>query len=104
MPAAPFARATGSRTAYAMTLVIAAKVTVRDLLSGSLDQECGPRSREPWRRLAPTDCYAVNARTSSGVTSRANSWVDVLKSIAAYNFATCSCREGSWRRFSYTPA
>ena len=44
--------------------------------------------------------YGLKALTSSGVTSRANNWVDVLKSMAAYNFATCSCSEGSWRRFS----
>ena len=40
---------------YPTTLVITAKATVRALLSGSLDQERGPRSREPWRRLASTD-------------------------------------------------
>jgi hypothetical protein len=62
----------------------------------------GARARP--RQRTPTEVYGINALTSSGVTSRANIWVDVLKSIAAYNFATCSCKEGLWRRFSCTPA
>jgi len=80
--------AAGARneTARLVSTGHATVVMVAAAMASKLTAVSAPRSRP--RRPLQFEVCGINALTSSGVTSRANIRVDVLKSIAAYNFAT----------------